>query len=161
MLLFQGHGMKKKSGNMSDSILFIFIHQWLYSPLLGPGLFFSFVIFFTQMVGLLGRVMSPSQGRYLHTEETHTQTSMPLSGIRSHDPSVRASEDSSCLRPRGHRHRRAILCINLFGCCCHLEHKTFVKRFVSLQFLNLRQSVGLLGRRISSLQVRYLHTDTE
>jgi hypothetical protein len=25
---------------------FISIHQWLYSPLLGPGLFFSFVIFF-------------------------------------------------------------------------------------------------------------------
>jgi hypothetical protein len=25
-----------------------------------------------------------------------------LSGIRTHDPSVRASRDSSCLRPRGH-----------------------------------------------------------
>jgi hypothetical protein len=25
-----------------------------------------------------------------------------LNGIRTHDPSVRASEDSSCLRPRGH-----------------------------------------------------------
>jgi hypothetical protein len=24
---------------------FPFIHQWLYSPLLGPGLFFSFIIF--------------------------------------------------------------------------------------------------------------------
>jgi hypothetical protein len=29
-----------------------------------------------------------------------------LSGIRTHDPSVPASEDSSCLRPRGHRNRR-------------------------------------------------------
>jgi hypothetical protein len=46
----------------------IFSHQWLYSLLLGPGLFFSFVIFFTQTVGLLRRVISPSQGRYLHTE---------------------------------------------------------------------------------------------
>jgi hypothetical protein len=44
-----------------------FIHQWLYSPLLGPGLFFSFIIIFTQIVGLLGRVISPSQGLYLHT----------------------------------------------------------------------------------------------
>jgi hypothetical protein len=26
--------------------ILLFIHQWLYSPLLGPGLFFSFVIFF-------------------------------------------------------------------------------------------------------------------
>jgi hypothetical protein len=31
-----------------------------------------------------------------------------------------------------------------------------VKRFVSLQFLNLRQSVGLLGRGISPWQGRYL-----
>jgi hypothetical protein len=29
-----------------------------------------------------------------------------LSGIQTHDPSVRASEVSSCLRPRGHRDRR-------------------------------------------------------
>jgi hypothetical protein len=83
-----------------------FIHEWLYSPLLGPGLFFSFVIFLTQTVGLLGRVISPSQGRYLHTGQhryrtnTHTNTHVS-SGIRTHDPSVRAREDSSCLRPRG------------------------------------------------------------
>jgi hypothetical protein len=31
-----------------------------------------------------------------------------------------------------------------------------VKRFVSLQFLNLRHSVGLLGRMISPSQGRYL-----
>jgi hypothetical protein len=39
-----------------------------------------------------------------NTELTHT--SMPLSGIRTHDPSFRASEDSSCLRPHGHGDRR-------------------------------------------------------
>jgi hypothetical protein len=44
-----------------------FIHQWLYSPLLGPGLLFSFVIFFTQTIRLLGWVISLSQGCYLHT----------------------------------------------------------------------------------------------
>jgi hypothetical protein len=38
-----------------NTLIHSFIHQWLYSPLLGPGLFFSFVIFFTQTVGLLGR----------------------------------------------------------------------------------------------------------
>jgi hypothetical protein len=37
-----------------------------------------------------------TQGRYLHTD-IHA-----LSGIQTHDPSVRASEDSSCLRSRGH-----------------------------------------------------------
>jgi hypothetical protein len=46
-----------------------FIHQWLYSPLLCPGLFFIFVIFFTQTVGLLGRVINQSQGRYLYTAQ--------------------------------------------------------------------------------------------
>jgi hypothetical protein len=31
-----------------------------------------------------------------------------LCGIRAHDPSVRASEDSSCLRPRGHCDRPSV-----------------------------------------------------
>jgi hypothetical protein len=35
-----------------------FINQWLYSPLLSFGRFFSFVIF-TQTVGLLGGAISP------------------------------------------------------------------------------------------------------
>jgi hypothetical protein len=84
-----------------------FIRQWLYSLLLGPGLFFSFVIFFTQSAGLLGRVTSPSQGPYLHTGQhkhrinTHTDIHA-LSRIRTHDPNVRAREDSSCLRLCGH-----------------------------------------------------------
>jgi hypothetical protein len=38
----------------------------------------------------------------------------------------------------------------------HLEHRASVKRFFSLQLLNLRHSVGLLGRVISQSQVRYL-----
>jgi hypothetical protein len=92
---------------LHPSIRFIhFIHEWLYSPLLGPGLFCS-VIFFTQTVGLLGRVISPSQGRYLHTGQhkhgINAQADIyALSGIRTHDPNVRAGEDSSCLRLRGH-----------------------------------------------------------
>jgi hypothetical protein len=53
---------------VSVTITSPFIHLWLHSPLMGPGLFSSSVIFFTQTVGLLGRVVSPSQGRYLHTE---------------------------------------------------------------------------------------------
>jgi hypothetical protein len=82
--------------------------QELYSPLLGLGLFFSFVNFFTQSVGLLGREMSPSQGRYLHTgqhkhrKNAHTDIHA-LSGIRNHNPSIRAS---SCLRPHGHCDRQ-------------------------------------------------------
>jgi hypothetical protein len=95
-----------------------FIHLSMVLQPFGPRIFFSFVIFFTQTVGLLGRVISPSQGRYLHTEQhkhrinAHTDNHA-LSGIRIHDPSNRASEDSSCLRQRGHcdrlnEHIRAI-----------------------------------------------------
>jgi hypothetical protein len=44
----------------------------------------------------------------------------------------------------------------VYSCCSHLEHKASVKRFVSLQFLNLRHSVGLLGQVISLSQGLYL-----
>jgi hypothetical protein len=69
-------------------LFYSLIHQWLYNPLLGPDLFFSFVIFFTQTVGLLGRVISPSQGRYLYTGQhkhrinAHTDIHV-LNGIRT------------------------------------------------------------------------------
>jgi hypothetical protein len=44
----------------------------------------------------------------------------------------------------------------VYSWCSHLEHKASVKRFVSLQFLDLTHSVGLLGRVISPSQGRYL-----
>jgi hypothetical protein len=44
----------------------------------------------------------------------------------------------------------------VYSCCSHLEHRASVKRSVSLQFLNLRHSVELLGRVISPSQGRYL-----
>jgi hypothetical protein len=47
--------------------LIIFIHSSMaLQPFVGPGLFFSFLIIFTQTVGLLGGVVSPSQSRYIH-----------------------------------------------------------------------------------------------
>jgi hypothetical protein len=50
----------------------------------------SFLNYFRHMVGLLGRVISPSQGLYLHrtTQHRKTRTNIhALSGIRTHDPS--------------------------------------------------------------------------
>jgi hypothetical protein len=44
----------------------------------------------------------------------------------------------------------------VYSCCPHLEHRASVKSFFSLQFLNLRHSVGLLGRVISRLEGSYL-----
>jgi hypothetical protein len=36
----------------------------------GPWPLFQFLDLFTQPVGLLGRGISPSQGRYLHTQDS-------------------------------------------------------------------------------------------
>jgi hypothetical protein len=62
-----------------------FIYLWLYSTSLGLGRFFSHLIFFIQSVGLLGRGISPSQGRFLHTgqrkQNKRTHTSIPQVGI--------------------------------------------------------------------------------
>jgi hypothetical protein len=101
------------------AVILSFIHQWLYSPLLGPGLFFSYVIFFTQTVELLGRVISPSQGRYVHAGQhkhrinTHTNIHAS-SGIRTHDRSLGTSGNSSCLRARGHCDRCSGSLLTLF-----------------------------------------------
>jgi hypothetical protein len=73
--------------------------------------FFRFRIYFLKLmnvfrhlVGLLGRGISPTQGLYLprttqgRKMRTHIHAS---SRIRTHDPSVRAAEVSTCLRPLG------------------------------------------------------------
>jgi hypothetical protein len=44
----------------------------------------------------------------------------------------------------------------VYSCCSHLEQKTSLKRFVSLQFLKLRHSIENLGRVISTSKGRYL-----
>jgi hypothetical protein len=81
----------------------------LCSPLFGLGRFCSFLILYT--VGFLGWGISPSQGRNLHTEDhkhrinEHNTDIHALSGIRTQGPSVRGSEDRSCLRPRSHCNR--------------------------------------------------------
>jgi hypothetical protein len=70
--------------------------------------FFKFLEPNTKSVGVLGRGISPSQGLYLHTEQhkqrinSHNTDIHALSGIRTHNPSIRESEDSLRLRPRGH-----------------------------------------------------------
>jgi hypothetical protein len=62
-----------------------------------------------------------------NTEKTHTDIHA-LSGIRTHYPSVRASEESSCLRRRGHCHRprtflnpvqNGFICFSLKINCIH------------------------------------------
>jgi hypothetical protein len=53
-------------------------------------------------VGFLGRGISLTQGRNLHRtiRTQNKRVRMSMSGVRTHDPGVRVSEDSSCLIPR-------------------------------------------------------------
>jgi hypothetical protein len=90
-----------------------FVHQWLYSPLLGRGLFFSSAIFSTWTVELLGRVISPSQGCYLH-RATQTQNKRiykhPCLQWDPNPRSQRSSERRPCLRPRSHCEQHFSVC---------------------------------------------------
>jgi hypothetical protein len=56
--------------------------------------------FYVMSVGLLARGISPSQGRYLRTEETRKEIH-GSSGIRTHDPSLWTAQDSLSVRSRG------------------------------------------------------------
>jgi hypothetical protein len=87
--------------------------QWLFQPIRGPGLLFSSLIIFIdsrtpwtsdQPVArpLPKHRATQSQNKRIHTPNVHA-----LSRIRTHDPSVRASEDSSWLRPRGYSDRHS------------------------------------------------------
>jgi hypothetical protein len=84
---------------------------WLYSPY-RPWPLFQFPDLFT-----LGRTpwtsdqlvaMSLSKHSTTQTQNKHIYTPniYTLIGFRTHDHSVRASKDSSCLRPLGYRERR-------------------------------------------------------
>jgi hypothetical protein len=57
------------------------------------------------LVGIYGWGISTMQHLYLHrtTQDRKLRTHIRASsGIRTRDPSVRAVEDSTCLRPRSH-----------------------------------------------------------
>jgi hypothetical protein len=99
----------------SELIIYFFLlprcsHTWELAPALEHRAEFLQFLNQEQSVGLLGRVISSSQGlyRYTNTEKhTHTQTLNihALSEIRTHGPGFRASEGSVRLRPLGYRDR--------------------------------------------------------
>jgi hypothetical protein len=76
-------------------------------PFVGPWSLLQFRNHFTQLVGLLGRGISPSQGHYLHTqdntntEQTHTQTSMPWVGFEPTIPAFKRAKTVHALDRAG------------------------------------------------------------
>jgi hypothetical protein len=81
------------------------ISLWLYSPC-GPWSLFQFPNPYT--VGRTPWTGDRSVARLLPTNRTtqtqnkRTRRHHASSGIRTHEASVRAGEDTSCIRPRGH-----------------------------------------------------------
>jgi hypothetical protein len=108
---------------------------------------FSFSCSYTESVGLLGWGISPSQGRYLHTEEhkyrinAHNTDIHVLSGIPTHDLRFRANKDSSCLRSRGHCVRQ--------GSIFSLHHSLLILMF----FKNILTNYDSPG---SALEILYI-----
>jgi hypothetical protein len=99
---------------LNEMFIFYFLYPFLLYRTLTMSRIFIFLWIYTQSVGLLGRVIGSSQGLYLNTGQqehrkthTHTPNIHALSGIRTHDHGLRASEDSSCLRPLGYCDRLA------------------------------------------------------
>jgi hypothetical protein len=85
-------------------------------PPLGSWHFFTFMIIFTDdRIPWMGDQLAArplpkhrttqTQNKHIHTPNIHA-----LCGIRIHDSSFRASEDNSCLRPRGHCDRHCFKC---------------------------------------------------
>jgi hypothetical protein len=70
------------------------------------GRFFSCLILYTvdrtPWMGDQPVAMPLPTHRPTQSQNKHTEIFMPLSGILAHNPSVRASEDGSCLRTRSH-----------------------------------------------------------
>jgi hypothetical protein len=84
-------------------------HTWELAPALEHRAEFPQFLDQGLSVGLLGRVISSSQGllpvQKHRKTHTHTQTLNihDLSGIRTQGPGFRVSEDSARLRPLGYR----------------------------------------------------------
>jgi hypothetical protein len=92
-------------GEKQSLLLLLLLLLWLYIPFLGLGRFFSFLILYRVGMTPWTGDQPVLQGLYLHTEQTDIQA---LSGIRTYDLSVRASEDGSWIRPRSHCDRHKV-----------------------------------------------------
>jgi hypothetical protein len=96
---------RKLISSSSQSMKYFIRSAMAVPPFVGPWPLLQFhklFFCFTQTIGLLGREIRPSQGRYLHTGQQKHRIKAhsdihAFSGIRTHDPSIRVSEDSSCL----------------------------------------------------------------
>jgi hypothetical protein len=80
--------------------IYLSIYLWLYSPSVGLCLFFRFLILYTVDMApwMRGQPVARSLLTHRTTLKQNKRTDIyALSGFRAHDPSVRESENSSCV----------------------------------------------------------------
>jgi hypothetical protein len=99
-----------KSQKQKLNLIMNFFFLWLYSPLtaLAASHIGGFLNYIRHMAGLLGRVISPSQGLYLHRTTQHRKTrDKHLCLERDSNPlSQQPTGQGPRLRPHGHCDRR-------------------------------------------------------
>jgi hypothetical protein len=98
---------------VSASILY---QSMALHPFVAPWTLFQFLDLFTRSVGFLGRGISPSQGRYLHTGQhkhrtKRTQTSIPQVGF---EPTIPVFEQAKTVRVLD----RAATVVDFYFCYC-------------------------------------------
>jgi hypothetical protein len=86
---------------------------------LGRLTYRRFLELFRHMVGLLGRVISPSHGLYLHRTTQHRKTRTNIhakSGIRTHDPSNQLAKTHASDRTASVTGPHFTLCVKHHEC---------------------------------------------
>jgi hypothetical protein len=92
-------------------LLLLLLLLWLCSALVGPGSLFQFLDpIHSRQDSLDGRSDRRKSSTYTQKNRinAHNTDVHVLNGIRTHVPSVRASEDSSCFRPRDRCARQSV-----------------------------------------------------
>jgi hypothetical protein len=148
---------------MHETLFFL----WLYSPLLDLGrlTYRRFLELFRHMVGLLGRVVSPSQGLYLYrtTQHRKTRTNIhALSEIRNHDPSNQPAKTHASDRTTTVTGKKRLLVgqnkflylfqIEFQKLCSNILRRAFSKE---MPHYFLWSSVRLVGSRISRYEDQF------
>jgi hypothetical protein len=86
---------------------------------------------------LIARPLPKDRITQTQKKRTHISNIHALSGIRSHDPGLRSSEDSTCLRPLGYRDRP----------WCTILFQYYPKCPISVEFSD--QDVHVITKRIT------------
>jgi hypothetical protein len=127
---------------------------------LGRLTYRRFLELFRQTVGLLGRVISPSQGLYLHrtTQHRKTRTNIhALSGIRTYDPSNQPAVPR--LRPHGHCWYCYIGSLIIYFPCSFW--RIFLPAFRSFFFIWKDSLTGGSARRRASIYTGQHNTERQ